>query len=195
MSALSRGDDELMFGSALSSDLSHPLLVDHGDSTVGVPALDPENGPEGAKKPLLFRHMDLLYRLCADRAKTAAQNGLLITGVAKAEAASRMQDVVDKWFTELPAEYALESPDTHWDSEYKWVVFQRNYLLDVGSAIRKDGTRNLLHSIGKGLGMLVQVRSGPGSAVQTTLKRPRTISVPDAGHTRARSKPPAPDLA
>ena len=119
-------DDKLTFGSALSSDLSRPLIINHADGKVEMPKLVSENNTG----PVLFRHIELYYRLCVGMANAATHLG----GPAgsDAEKANRMQDVVERWFANLPAEYALKNPDTCWDDEYEWVVFQRRYLHFIG---------------------------------------------------------------
>jgi hypothetical protein len=43
-----------------------------------------------------------------------------------------MRKVVDAWFERLPVEYAVKVPDTRWDGEFNWVVFQRRYLHLIG---------------------------------------------------------------
>ncbi|SPQ17816.1 e0ba1df1-5ebb-44ee-a2ad-20f47573167e [Thermothielavioides terrestris] len=130
---------------ALSSMLSRPLLINHADCTVEMPTLTLENNPQRPNQPSPFRHMNLHCQLCIDM---AAQLGRASDSSAdKAQVAWRMKEVVDKWLANLPAEYALDAPDTRWDDEYEWVTFQRRYLHLIGymgsfSQLRPFLTRN-----------------------------------------------------
>ncbi len=110
--------------------LSRPLLVNHVDCTVVMPTLTLENNPDCPDQPSPFRHMNLHCQLCIDMA--AQFGGPSETAADKAEIARRMRDVVEKWFESLPAEYAVKAPDTRWDTEFGWVVFQRRYLHLIG---------------------------------------------------------------
>lgn len=74
--------------------------------------------------------MNLHCQLCIDMA--AELGGPSASELDKAEIAKRMRDVVEKWFERLPAEYAVKEPDTRWDAEFGWVVFQRRYLHLIG---------------------------------------------------------------
>jgi hypothetical protein len=106
--------------------LSRPFLINHTDCTIVMPTLALERNPERPDQPLPFRHMNLYCQLCLDM---VAQLGRLSgSGIDKAEVARKLQDVVEKWFENLPAEYAVQAPDTRWDGEYDWVLFQRRYL-------------------------------------------------------------------
>ena len=110
--------------------LSRPLLVNHADCTIVMPTLTLENNPHCPDQPSPFRHMNLHCQLCIDMA--AQFGGPSETAADKAEIARRMRDVVKKWFESLPAEYAVKAPDTRWDAEFGWVVFQRRYLHLIG---------------------------------------------------------------
>ncbi|GAB1310043.1 Fungal-specific transcription factor domain-containing protein [Madurella fahalii] len=115
-----------MWDFALGSMLSRPLLVNHADCTIVMPTLTLEINPERPDQPSPFRHMNLHCQLCLDM---AAQFG---TDADKAKVAQKLRDVVYKWFEKLPVEYALKDPDTRWDREFDWVVFQRRYLHLIG---------------------------------------------------------------
>lgn len=116
----------ISFSSALGSMLSRPLLVNHADCTIVMPTLTLELNPERPDQPSPFRHMNLHCQLCLDM---AAQFG---TDADKTEVTRKLRDVVYEWFEKLPAEYALKTPDTRWDREFDWVVFQRRYLHLIG---------------------------------------------------------------
>jgi hypothetical protein len=117
-----------MFSSALGSMLSRPLLVNHADCTVVMPTLTLENNRPDQPSP--FRHMNLHCQLCLDM---AAELGAVSDSEAdKAQVAKRMQNAVVKWFEKLPAEYAVKAPETRWDRDFDWVVFQRRYLHLIG---------------------------------------------------------------
>ncbi|KAL2130429.1 hypothetical protein VTI74DRAFT_6401 [Chaetomium olivicolor] len=115
---------------ALGSMLSRPLLINHADCTVEMPTLTLENNPERPGLPSPFRHMVLHCQLCMDLA--AQLGGPSDSDADKAEIARRMRGTVEEWFANLPAEYALEGPDTRFDAELNWVVFQRRYLHLIG---------------------------------------------------------------
>jgi len=115
---------------ALGSMLSRPLVVNHADCTVVMPTLTLEYNRDRPDQPSPFRHMNLHCQLCIDM---AAQFGSASDSEEdKAKAAKRMQDVVEKWFEGLPTEYAVKAPETRWDGEFDWVVFQRRYLHLIG---------------------------------------------------------------
>ncbi|KAL2198921.1 fungal-specific transcription factor domain-containing protein [Corynascus similis CBS 632.67] len=111
---------------ALGSMLSRPFLVNHADCTVVMPTLTLEYNRDRPDQPSPFRHMNLHCQLCIDMA--AQLGGSLTSEEDKAKAARRMQEAVENWFEKLPAEYALKNPETRWDREFDWVVFQRRYL-------------------------------------------------------------------
>ncbi|KAK3299983.1 uncharacterized protein B0H64DRAFT_414142 [Chaetomium fimeti] len=115
---------------ALGSMLSRPFMIDRAHSTVVMPTLTLENNRERPDQPSQFRHMNLHCQLCIDLAAVLAKDSDSETG--KAEAAQRMQGAVENWFAKLPAEYAVKSPETRWDREFDWVVFQRRYLHLIG---------------------------------------------------------------
>lgn len=110
--------------------LSRPFLINHADCTIEMPTLTLERNPERLDQPLPFRHMNLHSQLCLDM--VAQLSKLSGSDVDKTEVAQRLQEVVETWFDNLPAEYAREAPDTRWDNEYGWVVFQRRYLHHIG---------------------------------------------------------------
>jgi len=110
--------------------LSRPLLVNHADCTIEMPTLTLENNPNCPDQPSPFRHMNLHCQLCIDMA--AQLGGPSASELDKAEIARRMRDTVETWFEKLPAEYAVREPDTRWDAEFGWVVFQRRYLHLIG---------------------------------------------------------------
>lgn len=110
--------------------LSRPFLIDRTHSTVVMPTLTLENNRERPDQPSQFRHMNLHCQLCID---VAAEFGKpLDPETGKAGTAKRIQVAVENWFDKLPAEYAVKSPDTRWDREFEWVVFQRRYLHLIG---------------------------------------------------------------
>ncbi|KAK4116723.1 hypothetical protein N656DRAFT_701725, partial [Canariomyces notabilis] len=111
---------------ALSSMLCRPFLISHADCTAVMPTLTLEINPERPDQPSPFRHIILHYRLSRD---IAAQ---LRSDIDKAQRAQRLRDLIYGWLEELPAEYALRAPDTRWDKEFDWVVFQRRFLHVVG---------------------------------------------------------------
>lgn len=119
-----------MFPSALGSMLSRPLLVNHADCIMEMPTLTLENNPQHPGRPSPFRHMNLHCQLCIDMATQLG--GLSDSEADKAEVARRMRDAVTNWFDNLPAEYAVHDPETRWDKEFEWVVFQRRYLHLIG---------------------------------------------------------------
>jgi len=118
-----------MWDFALGSMLSRPLLVNHADCTFVMPTLALEVDPANPDQPSPFCHINLHCRLCLDMAAelTSVSNKVIPVGVAK-----RLHGVVQKWLRDLPAVYAFEDPDTRWDAEYDWVVFQRCYLQLIG---------------------------------------------------------------
>jgi hypothetical protein len=95
-----------------------------------MPTLTLENNPQHPGQPSPFRHMNLHCQLCIDMATQLG--GLSDSEEDKAEVARRMRDAATKWFESLPAEYAVVNPDTRWDKEFEWVVFQRRYLHLIG---------------------------------------------------------------
>ncbi|KAK4251272.1 fungal-specific transcription factor domain-containing protein [Corynascus novoguineensis] len=111
---------------ALGSMLSRPFLVNHADCTVVMPTLTLEYNRDRPDQPSPFRHMNLHCQLCIDMA--AQLGGSPKSEEDKAKAARRMQEAVENWFKKLPAEYALKNPETRWDREFDWVIFQRRYL-------------------------------------------------------------------
>ncbi|KAK4155555.1 hypothetical protein C8A00DRAFT_31599 [Chaetomidium leptoderma] len=115
---------------ALGSMLSREFLVNHANSTVVMPTLTLENNPERPDQPSPFRHMNLHCQLCIDMAAELGDRSGPET--TKAERAKRMQDAVESWFDRLPGEYAVKTPETRWDGELEWVVFQRRYLHLIG---------------------------------------------------------------
>ncbi|KAL2261242.1 hypothetical protein VTK26DRAFT_4533 [Humicola hyalothermophila] len=115
---------------ALGSMLSRPLLINQSDCTLVMPTLALERNPERPDQPSPFRHMILHCQLCSDMAAELGRKPESSSG--EAEVAQRLREVTAKWFDELPAEYAVTDPDTRWDAEYDWVVFQRRYLHLVG---------------------------------------------------------------
>lgn len=126
MGLFERQDAGLICASALGSMLSRPFLINHADCTVEMPTLALERNPERLDQPLPFRHMNLHCQLGLDIvARLARLSG---SGLGKAEVGRQLRDVVERWFENLPAEYAVKDPDTRWDDEYGWVVFQRRYL-------------------------------------------------------------------
>ncbi|KAL1841581.1 hypothetical protein VTJ49DRAFT_6891 [Mycothermus thermophilus] len=131
---------------ALSSMLSRPLIINHNDCTVVMPTLTLENNPLRPDQPSPFRHMNLHCQLCIDMAAHMGKGSG--SDHDKARVAKRMWDAVEAWFDRLPAEYAAKSPpDTRWDEEFEWVVFQRRYLHLIGymglfSQLRPFITRN-----------------------------------------------------
>ncbi|KAK4240862.1 hypothetical protein C8A03DRAFT_31028 [Achaetomium macrosporum] len=119
-----------MWDFALSTLLSRPLLINHAECTVMMPTLTLENSPERPGQPSPFCHIKLHCQLCIGM---APQLGVPSDSDAdKADAARRLKLVVDTWFANLPAEYALENPDVRWDDELGCVVFQRRYLHLIG---------------------------------------------------------------
>ncbi|KAK4105639.1 hypothetical protein N658DRAFT_556074 [Parathielavia hyrcaniae] len=115
---------------SLNSFLSRPRLINHADCTVVMPSLMLERNPLRPDQPWQFRHMQLHCQLCIDM---AAQLGASTDSDAdKTEMPDRLRGVVEAWFESLPAEYAVDAPDTRWDVELKWVVFQRHYLHVIG---------------------------------------------------------------
>ncbi|KAK1835531.1 hypothetical protein QBC39DRAFT_340470 [Podospora conica] len=114
---------------ALGSMLKRPALIDRGECSVEMPTMALEIDPGQSYQPSPFRHMKLHCQMCIDLAKeiTAVPADRMAT-----ELAPRLRGVVERWFKNLPAEYAVENPETRWDDEYDWVVFQRRYLHLVG---------------------------------------------------------------
>ncbi|KAK4129361.1 hypothetical protein N657DRAFT_660741 [Parathielavia appendiculata] len=115
---------------SLNSLMFRPRLINHADCTVVMPSQSLEPTPFGPDQPWQFRHMNLHCQLCMDMAPQLG--GRLDSDADKADMANRMRNVVVTWFERLPAEYAVETPDTRWDGELKWVVFQRQYLHVIG---------------------------------------------------------------
>ncbi|KAK0747779.1 fungal-specific transcription factor domain-containing protein [Apiosordaria backusii] len=134
-----------MWDFALGSMLSRPLLVNHADCTFVMPTLALEIDPERPNQPSPFRHMNLHCQLCLSMAAEFAPRA--DGNVDAADQARRLRDVVYKWFEDLPQEYSRENPDTQWDKEFDWVVFQRRYLHLIGymslfSPLKPFVTRN-----------------------------------------------------
>jgi hypothetical protein len=115
--------------SALGSMLKRPALIDRAECSVEMPTMALEIDPEQSYQPSPFRHMKLHCKMCIDLAAaiTAVPAHKMAT-----ELAPRLRGVVETWFQALPAEYAVENPETRWDDEHDWVVFQRRYLHLVG---------------------------------------------------------------
>ncbi|KAK3355674.1 fungal-specific transcription factor domain-containing protein [Neurospora tetraspora] len=75
------------------------------------------------------------FSLCLKMAaelKPVPSDNSIPTEVSKALVSKALRDVVQKWMDELPAAYALQNPDTQWDAENDWIIFQRRYLHLVG---------------------------------------------------------------
>lgn len=89
-----------------------------------------ENKQGCCDRPLVFRHIDLSYQLCVDMARSVAH--LSGTVPPSKERKAQIARTRAKWFKDLPAEYALNDPNTRWDDEYKWVVSQRRFLHKFG---------------------------------------------------------------
>jgi len=109
--------------------LSRPLLVNHADCTFVAPTLALEVDPKDPGQPSPFHHMSLHAKLCLDMAAelTSVANKDIPTEVSQ-----RLRIVVERFFDELPPVYARKGPDTRWDKEHSWVVFQRGYLHLIG---------------------------------------------------------------
>lgn len=134
-----------MWDFALGSMLSRPLLVNHADCTFVMPTLALEIDPERLNQPSPFRHMNLHCQLCLAMAAEFAPRA--DGKVDEADQARRLRDVVYKWYEDLPKEYSRTNPDTQWDEEFDWVVFQRRYLHLIGymslfSPLKAFVTRN-----------------------------------------------------
>lgn len=112
--------------SALSSMVSRPFIIDRSTCGVVMPTLTLEYTRDRPDQPSPFRHMNLHCQLCID---LAAELGSPVKpDEDKAMAVKRAKEVVERWIESLPAEYAVKNPDTRWDHEFDWVVFQRRYL-------------------------------------------------------------------
>lgn len=109
--------------------LKRPALIDRAECSVEMPTMALEIDPGQSYQPSPFRHMKLHCRMCIDLATelTAVPADKMATDLAP-----RLRALVESWFRALPAEYAVENPETRWDDEYDWVVFQRRYLHLVG---------------------------------------------------------------
>ena len=105
------------------------MLINQADCTFELPTLALDANPGQPYKPSPFRHMKLHCQMCVaiSRAVTSVPAGSKATDLP-----SRLQVVVEQWLDKLPPEYATDNPDTQWDSEHDWVVFQRRYLHLVG---------------------------------------------------------------
>lgn len=115
--------------------LSRPLLINHADCTFVEPTLALDKDPENPDKPSPFLHINLHSSLCLKMAaelKPVPSDNSIPTEVSKALVSKALRDVVQKWMDELPAAYALQNPDTQWDAENDWIIFQRRYLHLVG---------------------------------------------------------------
>ena len=110
--------------------LSRPLIINHADCTFEMPTLALEIDPERPNQPSPFRHMVIHSQLCLDM---TAQMSLRSDGeTGKIAEAKRLRDAILNFFKNLPAEYARAQPNTQWDAEFDWVVFQRRYLHLIG---------------------------------------------------------------
>ncbi|KAM7207091.1 hypothetical protein V8F33_000190 [Rhypophila sp. PSN 637] len=114
---------------ALGSMLSRPLLVNHADCTFVFPTLALETDPEDPGRPSPFQHMSLHAKLCLDM---AAQLTSVSEKDIPTEVSLRLRDVVQRFLDELPPVYAVKDPDTRWDTEHSYIVFQRGYLHLIG---------------------------------------------------------------
>ncbi|KAK0657609.1 hypothetical protein B0T16DRAFT_294301, partial [Cercophora newfieldiana] len=114
---------------ALSSMLSRPMLINRADCTFEMPTLALEINPGQPYQPSPFRHMKLHCQMCIDVADGMAS---VPSDKAATDLAPTLRAAVDRWLDNLPAEYAVKNPDTRWDDEHDWVVFQRRYLHLVG---------------------------------------------------------------
>ncbi|KAK3341459.1 hypothetical protein B0T25DRAFT_342673 [Lasiosphaeria hispida] len=114
---------------ALGAMLSRPSLVSRADCTFELPTLALEIDPGQPYQPSPFRHMKLHCQMCIDLAAIMASQSKKDSGI---DTAQRSRLALEKWFRDLPGEYAVKAPDTRWDGEHEWVVFQRRYLHLVG---------------------------------------------------------------
>lgn len=110
--------------------LSRPLIINHADCTFEMPTLALEIDPERPNQPSPFRHMVLHSQLCLDMTAQISLRSDRETG--KIAEAKRLRDVILNFFKNLPVEYARVQPNTQWDAEFDWVVFQRRYLHLIG---------------------------------------------------------------
>ncbi|KAK3983910.1 fungal-specific transcription factor domain-containing protein [Cladorrhinum sp. PSN332] len=155
-----------MWDFALGSMLSRPLLINHADCTFEMPTLALEVDPERPHQPSPFRHMVLHSQLCLDMlAQLGPHSGAEAGKVAEA---GRLRDVILKFFKNLPPEYSREHPDTQWDSELDWVVFQRRYLHLIGNMCL-FGTLKPFVTSNSGASMTEDERSLRKSGVQAAL--------------------------
>lgn len=115
--------------------LSRPLLVNHADCTFVEPTLALDKDLENPDKPSPYLHMTLHSSLClrmAAQLKPVPSDNSTPTEMSKTLMSKALKDVVQKWMDELPVAYALQNPDTQWDAENDWIVFQRRYLHLIG---------------------------------------------------------------
>ncbi|EGO52178.1 hypothetical protein NEUTE1DRAFT_90195 [Neurospora tetrasperma FGSC 2508] len=73
----------------------------------------------------------LCLRMAAELKAVPSDNSTP-TEMSKTLMSKALKDIVQKWMDELPAAYALQNPDTQWDAENDWIVFQRRYLHLIG---------------------------------------------------------------
>ncbi|KAK3329056.1 hypothetical protein B0H66DRAFT_540140 [Apodospora peruviana] len=114
---------------ALGSMLSRPRLINHADCTFVSPTLALEVDPENPDQPSPYGHMKLHCKLALDM---AAQLASVSNKAISTEVALRLRNVVQQYFKDLPRVYALRNPDTSWDKEHGWIVFQHRYLHLMG---------------------------------------------------------------
>ena len=105
----------LTSSSALGSMLKRPALIDRAECDVEMPTMALEIDPGQPYQPSPFRHMKLHCKMCIDLAKEIAS---VPADKMATELAPRLRSVVERWFKELPAEYAVQDPATRWDEEY-----------------------------------------------------------------------------
>ncbi|KAK1752526.1 fungal-specific transcription factor domain-containing protein [Echria macrotheca] len=114
---------------ALSSMLSRPMIINRSDCNFEMPTLALEIDLEQPYQPSPFRHMKLHCQLCLNMSNE-------ISRIPQEEHAARLapglRDVINRWFESLPSEYDIKQPDTRWDKDHDWVVFQRRYLQLIG---------------------------------------------------------------
>ncbi|KAH8884540.1 hypothetical protein GQ53DRAFT_661849, partial [Thozetella sp. PMI_491] len=118
-----------MWDFAMSSLLGRPILVNMKECNFLLPTLSLENDPRTPGLPSPFFHINMHCQLCLNisSAMDCVAGGLVPLSVTMA-----IRDEVDRWFQNLPPVYALRNPETKWDQDNPWIIFQRRYLHMIG---------------------------------------------------------------
>ncbi|PHH90048.1 hypothetical protein CDD83_4649 [Cordyceps sp. RAO-2017] len=106
----------------ISSGLSRPILIRHGDSNTKPPSLTLERYPNNPPNPLL--HMKLQAALIEQLAARFQAPKNVITPPEVRE----YQAMIEGWVSNFLPVFHWENPDTSKDKQFPWILPQRYYL-------------------------------------------------------------------